>query len=411
MLNFSNNNVQHEPKKIKQWTGKLEDILTYDKFFEALRKCNDDVSYKMSVQKYDINCIGEIVKAIKYISDGNIPKVRKISPILIYERGKQRVITPIEIHDRMIQKVLCDNALIPALYPHLIYDNGASMQGKGTQFSRNRVHKFLEDAKRKWGFQNVYVLIYDFKSFFDSIPHQLCYDILDKYIEDKRIVNLTIGIIESYDLYKIQKIKDKKEREQAEKDLFAHKGKGLCLGSQISQIMAMAVLNDFDHYIKDVKRMKFSLRHMDDGIIFFNNKQKLVELKNELQQYANHLGMQLSPNKTYIAKVTDGFTFLKIKYHYDEKGKTVKKLVHSNITRERTKLKKFKDKVQSGEMSLDDVYNSMQSWNEHSKIANSFKTSKSMFKIYDDLYEGHRMTRKYYNNHPEIKRKRKVTRL
>ena len=78
---------------------------------------------------------------------------------------------------------------------------------------------------------------------------------------------------------------------------------------------------------------------------------------------------------------------------------------------ERRKLKKFRDKVNENEMSLDDVYNNVQSWNAHAKIAKCYTTVKSMFKLYDELFNGYRITRLYFSNHPEIKRTRKVLRL
>jgi hypothetical protein len=48
-------------------------------------------------------------------------------------------------------------------------------------------------------------------------------------------------------------------------------------------------------------------------------------------------------------------------------------------------------------MTLDDVYNSMQSWLDHAKIANSYTTVKNMLKLYDDLFDGYKITDKYFD--------------
>ena len=61
----------------------------------------------------------------------------------------------------------------------------------------------------------------------------------------------------------------------------------------------------------------------------------------------------------------------------------------------RRKLKKFKRLFDKGNMSLDDVYASIQSWLEHSRIAKSYKTRKRMLKLYDELFGGYKITRKY----------------
>lgn len=61
----------------------------------------------------------------------------------------------------------------------------------------------------------------------------------------------------------------------------------------------------------------------------------------------------------------------------------------------RRKLKKFRRLVDIGRISLDDVYNSIQSWLAHSKIALSYRTKKSMLKLYNELFNGYRITKKW----------------
>lgn len=61
----------------------------------------------------------------------------------------------------------------------------------------------------------------------------------------------------------------------------------------------------------------------------------------------------------------------------------------------RRKLKKFKHLVDGCKMTIDDVYNFIQSWNAHVAIANSYKTRRSMLKLYNDLFDGYKMTKKY----------------
>lgn len=396
---------------MKQFKITLEEVITYKNYFHALKECNKSVNYKYSVQEYNNNCVQQITNTINAIRNGCIPNVKSINPVTIFERGKQRIITPIDISDRVTQKVLCDKVLIPSICPHLIFDNGASMKNKGTNFARKRVNSFIESAKREYGWDNLYALVFDFKSYFDSIPHEQCYRVLKKYLSDERLVNLTIGIIESYKLRQISTIENGEQRQEALDKLYAHKDVGICLGSQISQIMAVAVPNEFDHYIKDVLRLKYYERYMDDGVIISNDKSKLTRLKYTLGVLATKYGLKFNDKKTYVAKLSKGFTFLKVKYQISTKGKTIKRLVHSGIVRERRKLKKFNSKVKDKEMSRDDVYNNMQSWNSHSKIASCNTTLKNIFGLYNRYFGGYRMTQKYFKDNPNVIRKRKVVRL
>lgn len=61
-------------------------------------------------------------------------------------------------------------------------------------------------------------------------------------------------------------------------------------------------------------------------------------------------------------------------------------------------------------MTVKDVYNNIQSWNAHSKIAKCHTTVKNVFRLYDKYYGGYKLTRKYYSEHPNEKRTRKVAR-
>ena len=47
------------------------------------------------------------------------------------ERGKVRHITGEQIQDRVSKHALCDEVLSPGVKKYLIYDNGASQEGKG----------------------------------------------------------------------------------------------------------------------------------------------------------------------------------------------------------------------------------------------------------------------------------------
>lgn len=67
--------------------------------------------------------------------------------------------------------------------------------------------------------------------------------------------------------------------------------------------MAVAVPNEFDHYIKDKLRIKYYERYMDDGIIILNDKKRLIEIKDILQKVAEKYGLKFNTKKTSITKV------------------------------------------------------------------------------------------------------------
>ena len=383
-------------------------MLTYRNFFKALKKCNKTVNFKFSVQEYNANCIYYITETIRTMRSGVMPNPHSTEKAVIRERGKEREITPIDIKDRVPRKVLCDEVLIPSICPHLIYDNGASLEGKGVDFARKRLNLFLEEAKKEYGSENLYALTFDFKRYFENISHAQCEKVLTKYISDKRIADMCMQNIICYALGEAEDIADPELRAAKIKEIMDHKGKGICLGSQDSQVMAVAVPNELDHYIKDELGERYYLRYMDDGIILSGDKDHLRDVKEKVWKKAAECGLILHPDKTKITKLTHGVTFLKIRYRLDG-DKTIKKLTPKGITRQRRRLKKLKPKLDAGKINLDDIYASMQSWNGHAKNAPHFRTEKEMFQLYNELYGGYRMTRRYYKEHPDIKRRKKVT--
>jgi hypothetical protein len=78
------------------------------------------------------------------------------------------------LSERIVQKCLCDNVLTPILTHPLIYDNGASVKGKGVHFAIRRLIVHLSKFYRQNGFSNAgYALLIDFTKFFDNIRHDI----------------------------------------------------------------------------------------------------------------------------------------------------------------------------------------------------------------------------------------------
>lgn len=369
-------------------------VISTQHYVEALGKCRKGVSWKGSVQKYTQNAIVEISKTINSLERGVLPELSSVNRIVLYERGKRREIVPITIRDRMTQRVLCDNALVPVLQNTLIYDNGASMKGKGVEFTRERLCKHLQEAVKEYG-SDFYILTFDFKSFFDSIPHQTCLNILNQNFKNKFIKGLTMAIIKSYEKSVINRTTTGKERDERLDRLSKNLSHGICLGSQISQIMALVVPNKLDHYVKDRRKVKHYIRYMDDGMVVSDNKEFLHQLYTEMKKIADELGLTFNEKKTHIVKSTRGFVFMKVRYRVTPTGKIIRTLTKAGIVRMRRKLKKFRKLVNEGKMSLDDVYNSMQSWVAHSKVAMSYHAKRNMLKLYNDLFDGYKLTKKY----------------
>ena len=106
------------------------------------------------------------------------------------ERGKKRHIKSLHISDRVLQRALCDYILEPSIRKYLIYDNGASIKGKGIDFTKRRLVTHLHKYYSKHGSEG-YILLCDFKKYFDSIPHDKLILMFGKYIHDEKSISIS----------------------------------------------------------------------------------------------------------------------------------------------------------------------------------------------------------------------------
>ena len=384
-----------ERREIQKWhkqcsIGDVGDIFTTPNMYDSLAKCRKGTDWKNGVQCYLYHNMGKIEIEKQEIIAGTYKFGEKASTFIIYERGKRREIKAVKIDDRVAQRTLCDYALVPMIYPSLIYDNPASVKDKGIQFARDRMKDMLRNYIVNYGTDG-YALVFDFKNFFGSIRHDICKETLEKFFDDENIVKIVMDIVTSYERGDIKKIKNKSERLTKLQKLDNYKEVGITLGSQVSQILALVVPNIIDHHVKDNQKVKYYIRYMDDGIILSNDKKVLWEVLNEINELATALGLTLNMKKTNIFKIRNGFTFLKIKYKVTETGKIVRCLTRSSIVRMRRKLKKYRRLVDEGKMSLDDVYVSFRCWYGNAKkYANSYHARKSMLKLYNSLFDSYR---------------------
>ena len=158
------------------------------------------------------------------------------------------------------------------------------------------------------------------------------------------------------------------------------------LGSQISQVLALASANRLDHYIKEVCGIRGYGRYMDDGYLIHHDKAYLQKCLEGIKALCDELVITLNCKKTQSVKLSHGFTFLKGRYFLLPSGKVVKKIDHSSVIRMRRKLKAFKRKLEAGIMTPADVYQSWQSWKSYADHFNAYRTIQSMGQLYNDLF-------------------------
>lgn len=338
----------------------LKRVADMNSLVAACKKSKSGVSWKSSVQRYLMNRIKNAAKTSTSILTGK--DIRKgFINFDIIERGKLRHISSVHFSERVVQRSLCANALIPVLTKGLIYDNGASRKGKGISFAVNRLKTHLHRHYRKFG-NDGYVLMIDFSNYFGSMRHEPIRDILDKGFKDKRLVDFTMLFV----------------------DAFGDVGMGL--GSETSQIFAIAYPNSIDHCIKERLRIKGYGRYMDDMYLLHKSKARLRECLEVIRTECAKLGIRLNAKKTHITKLSKGFTFLKTQFFLTCTGRVILKAGRESIVRQRRKLKKFRKFMDKGLMTYGQIYNSYMSWRGYIGHKNAYRTIQNMDSLFSTLF-------------------------
>ena len=115
----------------------------------------------------------------------------------INERGKIRKIQAQKITERVMQRALCDNVITPIYDGALIYDSGANRANKGMDHAMNRVNCHMQRHFRKYGMKG-YIVVCDFKDFFNTAPHDVVYAENKKRIFDAKIRRIANMCMEVY---------------------------------------------------------------------------------------------------------------------------------------------------------------------------------------------------------------------
>ena len=335
-------------------------VFSYANLYRSYRFCRKGVAWKASVQKFIITAPLGVYDIYDKLRRGTY-KSPGFFEFDLFERGKARHIRSTTIGERVVQRTLCDRALNPILCRTFIHDNGASLPKKGYDFAVNRLTRHLRRHIREHGTDG-YILLFDFKRFFDNVDHGLIKAELRRQFSDSRIVKITSHFV----------------------DMFG--GRGLGLGSQISQVLALVSGNRLDHYIKQVLGIKGYARYMDDGYLIHHSKAYLQECLVKIRALCDRLGIVLSEKKTQIVKISHGFPWLKMRVFVTPSGKIVKKIYKRSVTRERRKLKKLRQMLDRGKVTREDIYNAWQSWKSYALRFNAWHTVQNMGKLYDRLF-------------------------
>jgi RNA-directed DNA polymerase len=165
-------------------------------------------------------------------------------------------------------------------------DTYSCIKGRGIHAASKVVQIALKDKSG-----TTYCLKLDIRKFYPSVDHDVLKKLLRKKIKDPDLLWLLDEIIDS--------------------------APGVPIGNYLSQYFANFYLSYFDHWMKEVKDVKYYFRYADDLVILSDNKQYLHQLLHDINTYLNeHLRLQVKKNYQVFPVAARGIDFVGyVHYH------------------------------------------------------------------------------------------------
>jgi RNA-directed DNA polymerase len=217
------------------------------------------------------------------------------------------------VRDRIVQGAI-RNVIEPILEQGFAEHSYGFRPGRGCKDALRRVDELLKRGDN-------WVVDVDFKSYFDTIPHDKLMERVREQISDGRLLDL----IGKY--LKAGVMDGMKGWEPTEQ--------GTPQGAVISPLLANLYLNPLDHLM--AAQGHEMTRYADDSVVQCRSREEAEKALEQIRQWAMENGLTVHPEKTRIVDATQkgGFDFLG--YHFERGMKWPRK----------KSLEKFKDTLRN----------------------------------------------------------------
>lgn len=295
------------PKRVGNIYSSIYDINNIKAAHKMARK---DKSFYDAVKKTDNDLDARTEKISKMLKNHTY-KVGLYKTSRYYDKGKERILYKLPYYpDRIIQWAIM--LKIEKYFKKVFIDSAcASVPNRGIHYASQLLDKYLQEHPK----ETTYCLKIDIKKFYPSIDRKILKKLLRRTFKDKDLLYELDNIIDSFDNNDIHKLNLSEE----EKQIYCQKGKGIPVGSYLSQYLANFYLAYFDHWLKEECKCNFFIRYMDDVIILSNSKEFLHNLLCAIKIYLKtELDLELKENyrifPTYL-----GIDFVGYRHFYSYK--------------------------------------------------------------------------------------------
>lgn len=274
----------------------FQKITTIDNLYQCWMKVRKNKSHRARIQRFGDDPLRYLVDIQQRLR----ARTYEFGPYTQFtvKEKKFRDVVDAPMKDRIVHWMLY-GYLLPIYSRRFIHDTYGNLPGRGTHAAVKRLAEFARKEKNTWS------LKVDVSKYFYSVRHEILYEKTVKSIGDHDVRQLIRRLIDSY-------VTDSRYD-----DLFPpnsvyhqHWSKGMPIGNLTSQLFANLYLDEFDHWVKEEKRIRCYVRYVDDMVILGESKAALSDLLEALTARLEKEGLVIHPHKIRLAPITEGVPFL-----------------------------------------------------------------------------------------------------
>ena len=295
---------------MKRYKHLYEEIISIENIKLALIRASKNKRHRKSVKRIlanpelFVNKIHEMLKTESYVPS-------KYTQMIINEDIKPRKISKLPFYpDRIIQHAIL-NILGPIFKESLCLCVCASVPCRGISLA----HKL----SKKYASKYQYCLKLDISKYYESIDQNLLKKKLQRKFLDTKLIALLFRIINSYE---------------------DSPGRGIPIGSYLSQFFANFFLNDFDRFLKETLKLKSIVRYMDDVCIYENSKNLLQKQLYKIKNFLQSENLKIKHNYQIFCIAKRGVDF--VGYRFFDKFIILRKRIHLRYLKLCAKIKQQK---------------------------------------------------------------------
>jgi len=256
----------------------LDNLILADKLASKGKGRQIGVKQHMANQEANLQALHEMLTAKTF-------KTGAYKTFIIFEPKRREIFRLPYFPDRIVHHAIM-NVLEPIWVPMFTADTYSCIKGRGVHSAGRKVKEALKNEP-----ETRYCLKLDVQKFYPSVDHDVLKQIIRKKIKDADLLNLLDSIIDSSD--------------------------GLPIGNYLSQYLANMYMTYFDHWLKEVVKVKYYFRYCDDMVILASNKPELHQILAQIRAYlSNELKLTIKGNYQIFPVQSRGNDFVGYKFFH-----------------------------------------------------------------------------------------------